>query len=229
MKNYGFIYLTTNIKNGMKYIGQTHYRDKMDPFYFGSGKAIKRAIKKNGKHCFIRETIFEAFTKNDLDWAEIHFILEFNAGKSRKFYNIAPGGRASLGFTGKKHTAERNANLSKQMLENHPRAKSVTVNGKTFKTIGEAVKEYEHKFSRAKILKWAETGIHPDYQSHGSRGLQKTIPSPTTKTWLLEKDDGSIIEVFGLLPWCRRNNLNHHQILKSRERGFYQGYRLIAH
>lgn len=99
----------------MLYIGQTHYADKMRNDYFGSGKAITRAIRKYGKSAFKREIIFEAFTKDDLDWAEKWFIAEHDAVKSRKFYNISPGGRASLGFTGKKHTEERNRKLSEKM------------------------------------------------------------------------------------------------------------------
>jgi len=116
MKPYGLVYLTTNLKNGMMYIGQTHYREVMRDTYFGSGKAIKRAVKKNGITAFKRETLFEAFTAEDLDWAERHFIAEHDAVRSRRFYNITPGGRASLGFTGKKHTAERNAALSAKMI-----------------------------------------------------------------------------------------------------------------
>ena len=116
MNPYGFVYLTTNMVNGMLYIGQTHYADKMRGDYFGSGKAITRALRKYGKSAFKREIIFEAFTKEDLDWAEKWFIAEHDAVKSRKYYNISPGGRASLGFTGKKHTEERNRKLSEKMM-----------------------------------------------------------------------------------------------------------------
>ena len=89
MNYYGFVYLTTNIKNGMKYIGQTHYRKNLSKTYLGSGKEIKQAIAKHSCTAFIRETLFEAFTKVDLDWAEVHFIKEHNAVKSRKYYNIS--------------------------------------------------------------------------------------------------------------------------------------------
>ena len=134
MKPYGFVYLTTNMLNGMMYIGQTHYRETMRDHYFGSGKAIKRAVKKNGTAAFKREVLFEAFSPEDLDWAERHFIAEHGAVASRRYYNITPGGRASLGFAGKKHTAERNAALSKKMKTVCPPAiaKPVTIDGVTF-------------------------------------------------------------------------------------------------
>lgn len=226
MKNYGFIYITTNIKNGKQYIGQTYYRDKMDPNYFGSGKAIKRAIKKNGIESFTREIIFEAFDKDGLDWAETYFIKIYDAVKSRKFYNISPGGRASLGFTGKTHTPERNAKLSEKMLQYHPRAKPITVENVEYKTIADAIKHLG--FSASKIQKWVETGIHPLNQIHGQTGVKKKILSPTTKTWSLLKDDGTIISVVGLRPWCREQGLNPHHIFKSKDRGFYMGYKLLT-
>lgn len=43
---YGFIYITTNLINGKKYIGQKKgYNDT----YLGSGKILKLAIKKYGR------------------------------------------------------------------------------------------------------------------------------------------------------------------------------------
>lgn len=114
--NYGFIYVTTNNVNGKKYIGQCSLQQKnKTESYLGSGKALKAAISKYGRESFSREIIFVAFSAADLNWAEQTLIEEFNATKSAEWYNIAPGGRASLGFTGKKHSKERNEKLSEKM------------------------------------------------------------------------------------------------------------------
>ena len=48
---YGYIYLTTNLVNDMKYIGQRKY-GQPEP-YLGSGVYLKRAIKKYGQINFI--------------------------------------------------------------------------------------------------------------------------------------------------------------------------------
>jgi hypothetical protein len=47
----GIIYLTTNQINGKIYIGQTSINKHG---YIGSGKLLKKAIKKYGKNNFIR-------------------------------------------------------------------------------------------------------------------------------------------------------------------------------
>jgi group I intron endonuclease len=120
MEKYGFVYITTNIINGKRYIGQTAFKlgEKKNNSYLGSGKYLRKAISKYGRESFTREILFIADSFVNLNWAERHFIKEFDAVKSRDFYNVSPGGRASLGFTGKKHSKERNENLS-QKLKGH--------------------------------------------------------------------------------------------------------------
>lgn len=44
---YGYIYLTTNLINERKYIGQ-HTSSEFDPNYKGSGKILWQAINKYG-------------------------------------------------------------------------------------------------------------------------------------------------------------------------------------
>ena len=48
---YGFIYITTNMINGKKYIGQKMFRERWKK-YIGSGKLLKRAVNKYGKENF---------------------------------------------------------------------------------------------------------------------------------------------------------------------------------
>ena len=45
---YGFIYITTNLVNGIRYLGQKKF-DRIWKTYLGSGSIIRRAIKKYGK------------------------------------------------------------------------------------------------------------------------------------------------------------------------------------
>lgn len=50
---YGYIYETTCIPTGKKYIGMHKWsKDTIDPNYFGSGIHVSRAIKKYGKKNF---------------------------------------------------------------------------------------------------------------------------------------------------------------------------------
>lgn len=90
---YGFIYMTTNLINGKKYIGKKTY-DSAGVWknYLGSGIYLKRAISKYGKENFTREIIDNCLTEEDLNAKEKHWINFYNAVKSNEFYNIAPGG-----------------------------------------------------------------------------------------------------------------------------------------
>lgn len=89
---YGYIYETTNLVNGKKYIGQ-HKSNKFDNWYLGSGVILKKAIKKYGKENFRTRIIEKINTnKDDLNNREIYWIEYYNAVKSKKYYNNSCGG-----------------------------------------------------------------------------------------------------------------------------------------
>lgn len=92
-KKYGFIYITTNLINGRKYIGQKKYdKDGEWKNYLGSGTIIKQAIKKYGKENFQREIIEECETSKELNIREVYWINFYNAKESEEFYNMVDGG-----------------------------------------------------------------------------------------------------------------------------------------
>ena len=89
MKKQYYIYLTTNLINGKKYIGQ-HYGTITDK-YLGSGVALTRAVNKYGKENFKKE-ILEIVKKEEINEKEKYYIDLYNAVFSDEFYNIAYGG-----------------------------------------------------------------------------------------------------------------------------------------
>lgn len=88
---YGFVYCTTNMVNGRKYIGQHKVGQPNDNRYLGSGLFFKQAIEKYGRQNFAREILGYANSKEELDQLEIDMISKYNAVDSDEFYNIAPG------------------------------------------------------------------------------------------------------------------------------------------
>ena len=93
MGYYGYIYLTENKITGKKYIGQHHWeKPGIDPHYYGSGKALKRAIKKHGKENFRVHLLERCKTKWELNARERAWILMYDAVHSPEFYNISQGG-----------------------------------------------------------------------------------------------------------------------------------------
>lgn len=95
---FGYIYETTNLINGKKYIGK-HISPDFDKFYLGSGTYIKNAIEKYGKENFsvkIIEEIKDLKDKNSnklyLAEREIYWIDYYNAVENNNYYNVSYGG-----------------------------------------------------------------------------------------------------------------------------------------
>lgn len=88
---YGYIYLTTNLINNRKYIGQ-HKSTEFDINYYGSGKILLQAINQYGKENFSCEILKECFSEDELNKQEEYYIEKYGAVESREFYNLKPGG-----------------------------------------------------------------------------------------------------------------------------------------
>lgn len=88
----GYIYKTTNLKNGKIYIGK-HQAKVFEPDkYIGSGKLITEAINKYGKTNFKNELICWCETLEDLNKSEIYWISYYNSTDLAVGYNISYGG-----------------------------------------------------------------------------------------------------------------------------------------
>jgi group I intron endonuclease len=82
-----YIYCIENTINGHKYIGKHCGRD-VD--YFGSGVALKKAIKKHGVGAFIKTTL-EYCLDSKASTREIYWIAYYNTYTGHG-YNLTPGG-----------------------------------------------------------------------------------------------------------------------------------------
>lgn len=81
---FGYIYETTNLINGNKYIGK-HKSSTFDTNYYGSGIGINNALNKYGKENFKVIILEEVHTnQKDLDLRETYWIEYYNAVKDKK-------------------------------------------------------------------------------------------------------------------------------------------------
>lgn len=133
MKKQYYIYLTTNLINGKKYIGQ-HY-GRLDDKYFGSGVIITKAIAEYGKENFVKE-ILEITTQEQIDEVEKYYIQKYNAVEDDNFYNISEGGQNGNGWKyahqywlehpkEAKRVQEHNMQQAQQWWKEHPEEQEV--------------------------------------------------------------------------------------------------------
>jgi phosphosulfolactate synthase (CoM biosynthesis protein A) len=94
------IYRTKNNINGKTYIGMDAANN---PNYFGSGVAVKNAIKKYGKKNFTKEVVESGFLSyEELAQAEIKWIALEKASNVNGIYNLNDGGLGCSSNKGKK-------------------------------------------------------------------------------------------------------------------------------
>lgn len=95
------VYKTTNLINGKIYIG-VHKQTCEKDWYLGSGKTLHKAIKKYGRGCFTKETLFE-FASSEEAYAKEAELVDKNFVERSDTYNIVLGGG---GANGTKRTDE---------------------------------------------------------------------------------------------------------------------------
>lgn len=90
------IYKTTNLINGKIYIGK-HKTTNLDDMYIGSGKILKRAIKKHGIDNFIKEYLFIFDNEEDMNNKEAELVSE-EFIKEDTNYNLKLGGEGGWDY-----------------------------------------------------------------------------------------------------------------------------------
>ena len=88
-----YIYKTTNLITNKIYIGQHIAKINENKRYFGSGKLLKKSIKKHGIKNFKNEILEYCKDIDELNDREIFWISELNSTNLNIGYNITCGGK----------------------------------------------------------------------------------------------------------------------------------------
>src|ERR1035437_8320241 len=180
-KKHNIVYKTTNVINGMWYIGR-HSTDNINDGYLGSGKYLLRAIKVYGRTNFLREILFTFETKEASLLKERELVTQ-EVVKDSQNYNLILGGR---GVTGYKWTEETRIKKS----------------GKNHHYFGKFGKEHPcygymaHKLRTGKDSN--RYGVAP--ANTGVCG----IDNPRTMKYTISFEDGSHEVVYWLDDWCKK-------------------------
>lgn len=90
------IYKITNAIDGKIYIGK-HQTKNLNDCYMGSGKNLKRAIRKHGIENFTKEILFHLMTEDEMNAKEAELVTEEFCLREDT-YNLCPGGQGGWGY-----------------------------------------------------------------------------------------------------------------------------------
>lgn len=88
------VYRITNLVNGRLYVG-CHQTDDLDDGYLGSGKIIRRAVKKYGIDKFSKEVLHIFSNREDMLSKEREIVTQEFCAR-RDTYNVMPGGHGGF-------------------------------------------------------------------------------------------------------------------------------------
>lgn len=91
------VYMTTNLINGRYYIG-VHKTDNPNDSYLGSGKLIKRAIRKYGRKNFEKKILF-VFNEQEEAYKKEAELVNLDAVQKDETYNLCIGGSISVNWS----------------------------------------------------------------------------------------------------------------------------------
>ena len=116
---YGFVYITTNLVNGKRYLGQktmNSYRNWKD--YLGSGTQIRKAIKKYGRKNFYKTIVCFCYSQEELNKVESDLSVFLNGVEDDGWYNLVYGGGSTNGWHHSEKVREDQRERSKKLWKN---------------------------------------------------------------------------------------------------------------
>lgn len=194
MKKYHFTYITTNIINNKKYVGD-HSTNDVDDGYLGSGLYLKKAIKKYSKENFKKEIVSFHKTKKDAFNEQEKLITEHNSIRPNG-YNISPTGGHNVKNCFSEETIKKlRIGSSKPKTKEHKEKiglgvkRHIELNGQSSAMLGKKhtneTKEKQSKSHKGKIM--SEESKEKNRIAHMGKNLssktRKKMSESAKKRW----------------------------------------------
>jgi len=124
-----YVYKTTNLLTGRRYIGSCTRPINKSKNYFGGNGQLKKDIKEFGKQNFVKEILWQTDDFDELQEIEVRIIKQVNATKDRAWYNVHE--RYGITNYGTKFSDEHKQKMKDSWTYNPERAEAVRVAGRT--------------------------------------------------------------------------------------------------
>lgn len=206
---YYIIYKIINNVNSKSYIGK-HQTVNINDNYFGSGKLLKKAIKKYGKKAFTKQILFIYETETEMNKKEKDLVSK-NYISRKDIYNIGIGGEGGPHFKGRKHSEETKKKISIKSKERPP------INAETRQKISISNKNRIVSDITRKKISQARKGQHNTPDTEFKKGKKPIIYKRTKEI----RDNLSIImkekysKIYSKLIWVK--NLKKGNCLRINE------------
>lgn len=106
------VYRITNLINNKTYIGK-HQTKNLDDGYMGSGKLLRRAIKKYGVNNFKKDILHVFDTEAEMNDREKEIVV-----LGEMSYNLCPGGQGGFGYINQQPNQSWRTHLGHKMKKN---------------------------------------------------------------------------------------------------------------
>lgn len=179
-----YVYLVRNRLNGKIYVGASTQEVEGSKNYFGSGVAIKNALKEFGKENFSKEILVECETVDELHEVERFWITELDSTNPLVGYNLKVV--SSDGNFGKQFSDE----TRKKMSENHADISGVNNPnfGKDMTGVNNPFYGKHHTDSAKKKMSDAKKGSnHPFYGKQHADETRKKMSDAKKEYWRKKK------------------------------------------
>lgn len=203
---YGYIYITTNLINGKRYLGQQEFGRYNWQKYLGSGTAFKQALALYGEENFSKNIIYVCYSDEELNQIEYELSVYFDVVESNDWYNLVLGGGTSRGWHPSEETKRKISERAKERLAdptNHPCYGKPGLSGEKNSQYGVSPKErmdektYNQWYEKHKVY-WKnpvtkgthiwEDKVHPKLGTHLTQEARDNLSTKAKERYKTPED-----------------------------------------
>lgn len=173
MKIFRYIYKTTNKVNGKIYVG-CHKTTNLEDGYIGSGKVLKRALKKYGPDNFQKDILQFFESDEEMYGMESVLVNEEFVGR-QDTYNVKLGGQGGWDF------------VNKEGLNNYP-GKNISCSESMQKALLIFLEKMKDPFYKMEHNKKVSRGLKKYFEDGGFKAFEGKHHTDETKQRISEKN-----------------------------------------